>query len=58
MEKYLLKYPEERLNIEALEYALGEATVNTIANEALKQNKKIKVESIPDSEDGLTYKLI
>lgn len=57
MEKYLEKYPNEFSDIMALKYSLGFDEVNEICNEALRQNKRIYVETDPNKLDYITYKI-
>lgn len=58
MKEYLLKFPNEEQNVDALIFAFGfEETVN-ILTEALSLNKKVELIDSPDKIDYLEYKFI
>ena len=58
MQKYLEKYPDEFINIMALEVFIGYDETVTLCNAALLSNKKIKVTQDPNRLDYLEYELI
>ena len=58
MKKYLEKYPNEFINIMALENFLGIDEVEKICKRALLEYKMIKVIDDPKRLDYLSYELI
>ncbi len=58
MKAYLLQYPQEEKNVYAMLYAWGEEATNVILNQALQDNKKVKLLIDTKKLDGLEYEFV
>ena len=58
MKEYLVKYPDEQSNVDAMVYAFGIDKTESILLDAIKQNKKVELIENETEIDFLGYKLI
>ena len=58
MKAYLLQYPQEEKNVYAMQYAWGEEATNVILNQALQDNKKVKLLIDTKKLEGLEYEFV
>ena len=58
MKEYLNKYPQQKSNVDALLYSYGLDETDTILNNAIKENKILKLITDESKPDFLDYIII